>query len=89
MIYKHPNYKNGYVFAPSSTDSDLQEILETYTKFTCIICNRNTLRNFVPPADTYGFREPRNFMERHFPSDNVFVINNKIADGCFFINGAY
>ena len=46
MIYKHENYKNGYIFAPSSTNADLQNILEKYDKISCIICNAKTIHNF-------------------------------------------
>lgn len=89
MIYKHPDYKNGYVFAKSSTDSDLQNILKSYNKLSCIICNRKTLINFTPPANCYGFPKPKTLNDKMFPSSNIFVINEKIADGCFFINGTF
>lgn len=74
MIYKHPDYKNGYVFAPSSCDKDFQDILEEYRKtpkgLRCVICNENTLRNFIVWSP-------------------VLVINKKLVDGVFFINGVF
>lgn len=73
MIYKHGDYKNVYIFAKSSTDKDFQEILKTYDKVNCIICNKNTAKNFRVPIFGYS----------------IITINNKISDGCFFINGTY
>ncbi len=72
MIYKSAEYKNGYVFAPSSTDSDLQDILSQYDKVNCVICNELTKRNF-----------------RVFGGTSILTINNKLADGVFFVNGTY
>ena len=46
MIYKHEKYKNGYIFAPSSTDSDLQKILKGYNKVNCVICSAKTAQSF-------------------------------------------
>lgn len=46
MIYKSGDYKNGYIFASSSTDADLQKIFETYDEVKCVICNSNTAKNF-------------------------------------------
>ena len=68
MVYKHENYKNGYIFAKSSTDKELQEILDTYEKLNVIFCNSNTIKNFKK--------------DRTLP----ITINNKLNDGCFFIN---
>lgn len=73
MIYKNEDYKNGYVFAPSSTNEDLQEILKSYDKVNCVICNSNTRRNF-----RIGIL-----------GQDIITINNKLADGVFFINGLY
>lgn len=73
MIYKNEDYKNGYVFAPSSTDQDLQEILKSYNKVSCIICNSNTRRNFG--LSVFGH--------------DIITINNKLVDGVFFVNGLY
>lgn len=73
MIYKAAEYKNGYIFAPSSTDSDFQAILKSYPKVNCIICNQNTLRNFRngPIANP------------------MITINNKLVDGVFFVNNTH
>lgn len=82
MIYKHPNYKNGYIFAPSSNDLDLQKIYETdyngYDNVKCIICNNKTKKNFRI-SDSLGFAHEDQFI-------SIITINNHIADGCFFIN---
>lgn len=71
MIYKSAEYKNGYIFVPSSTDDDFQRILKSYKKVNCVICNRTTLKNFTAN------------------SVHLITINNKLADGVFFINGTY
>lgn len=71
MICKAAEYKNGYIFTPTSNDDDFQEILRAYKDdFHCIICNENTKRNFKSSVTN-------------------LVINKKIADGCFFVNGVY
>lgn len=70
MICKHGDYKNGYIFTSTSTNGDFQEILKTYDKVRCIICNKNTARNFR--VGLLG--------------NNIITINNKLNDGCFFIN---
>lgn len=80
MILKSGDYKNGYIFTPSSTDKDMQEIYEDYKKkgikVKCVICNIKTARNFDYEPDTN-----RDCMG--------LTINNKLADGVFFINGTY
>ena len=73
MILKHSGYKNGYIFTSTSKDEDLQEIFESYDKVRCIICNTKTAKNFKTPIWGYS----------------IVTINNKISDGCFFINGAF
>ena len=73
MIYKHPNYNNGYIFVETSTDKEFQEICNSYDKVNCIICNNKTVRNFRIPLLGHS----------------IITINNKINDGCFFINGIY
>ena len=70
MICKHGNYENGYIFTSTSTDEEFQEILNKYDKVRCVICNSNTARNFR--VGLWG--------------TNIITINNKINDGCFFIN---
>lgn len=71
MICKSGDYKNGYIFTESSTDEDFQEILKSYKKVNCIICNNNTKRNF---RQSFLAMRPG------------ITINNKVADGVFFIN---
>lgn len=46
MICKSGDYRNGYIFTPNSCNDDLQEILNSYDKVNCIICNENTKKNF-------------------------------------------
>ena len=71
MICKHGDYKNGYIFTPSSCDEDLQKIFNQYNEVKCVICNKLTARNFR----VFG--------------RSIITINNKISDGCFFINHTY
>ena len=76
MIIKHKDYENGYCFLKSTTNKELQNILKKYgDDFRCVICNRNTARNFkVTPR---------------FPGEickSPITINNNLNDGCFFIN---
>ena len=73
MICKHKDYKNGYIFTPTSTDEDFQKILKSYDKVNCILCNENTVRNFKTP----------------FWSNSHITINKKLADGVFFINNIH
>lgn len=73
MICKSAEYKNGYIFTPTSTDDDFQKILKSYDKVNCLICNENTIRNF----------------RRGFMGQSIITINKKLADGVFFINGVY
>ena len=73
MICKHGDYKNGYIFTSTSTDEDLQEIFKSYDKVRCVICNAKTARNFRP----------------NYLGSNIITINNKISDGCFFVNNTF
>ena len=72
MIPKPAEYRNGYIFAKNSKDNDLQDILNSYDKVKCIICNSNTRKNFIVSNGTFPIS-----------------INNKLADGIFFVNGVY
>lgn len=69
MICKHREFENGYIFTSSSKDYDLQNIFKKYDEVKCVICNKNTAKNF---RVSNGY--------------SIITINNKIADGCFFIN---
>lgn len=73
MICKHGDYTNGFVFTETSTDEDLQNILKMYDKVRCVICNKNTARNF-----RIGLM-----------GSNIITINNKLSDGRFFINNPF
>ena len=73
MIHKNGDYKNGYIFTKTSTDEEFQKIIKRYDKVRCVICNKNTVRNFRNP----------------YYSNVGITINNKLADGVFFINGVY
>lgn len=77
MIVKNGDYKNGYLFAHDSKDVEFQEILESYPKLNCVICNDKTTRNFRTHDDFGPIKK--------LP----LTINNKLVDGVFFINGCY
>lgn len=75
MIPKAAEYKHGYVLAKNSTDDDFQEIIKSYgDKYHCLICNSNTAKNF-----RIGF----------LGGYSTITINEKLADGVFFINGVF
>lgn len=70
MIYKHSNYKNGYILANNATDYEFQQICSLYNNnIKSIICNRETSKAF----SIYG-------------GYSIITINNKLNTGCFFIN---
>lgn len=69
MIYKHESYQNGYIFAPSSNDKDLQQILKNYDVLHCIICNRKTVTNFNLKESNVGITINNKLV------DGVFFIN--------------
>lgn len=73
MIYKNGDFKNGYVLSRTSTDDEFQDILIEKQPVHCIICNKNTVKNFKQPLF----------------SDHHITINNRLRDGVFFINGIY
>lgn len=74
MIPKHADYKNGYILATNSTNEDFQEIIKSYgDKYHCLICNSNTAKNFR--IELLG--------------NPTITINEKLADGVFFINGVF
>ena len=73
MICKHGDYQNGYIFTNTSTDEDFQNILKEYDKIRCVICNKKTANNFR--VGLLG--------------SNIITINNKLNDGCFFINNLF
>ena len=63
----------GYILTPTSTDRDLQEIFKKYDEVRCVICNSRTAKNFK--VSSWGY--------------STITINNKISDGCFFVNGTF
>lgn len=73
MICKSAEYKNGYILTTTSTDEEFQEIIKSYDKVNCVICNKNTVQNFKNP----------------FLSNPCITINNKLNDGVFFINKCF
>lgn len=73
MISKAAEYKNGYILGSSSTNKDLQSIFKGYDEVKCLICNYKTSKNFRTGV-----------MGR-----NVITINNRVSDGCFFVNGVF
>lgn len=84
MIKKHCDYENGYYFIKDSergfdkrrTAHDLRMILESYgDSFRVVICNKVTAKNFKVTGGTSDF-----------PVKSPITINNKLNDGCFFIN---
>lgn len=76
MILKDKQFRNKFILQDDSTNADFKEILKTYNKVCCIICNRNTAKRFrVRSAIIFG------------PSN--ITINNKIPDQIFWINGIY
>lgn len=46
MIYKHSNYKNGYILANNATDYEFQQICSLYNNIKSIICNRETSKAY-------------------------------------------
>lgn len=74
MIWKNPKLKNQYAFTRTSTSEDLRNVLRSYDKFNCIICNENTRKMFKV-----------NFLDGNPP----ITICKKLADGIFFVNGIY
>lgn len=70
MISKSKEYENGYIFTPTSTDSDLQRILNQYKTIKCVLCNQKTSKNFRVEGGYF----PLTINNRI--SDGVFFINN-------------
>lgn len=70
MILKHSNYKNGYCFVQYSTDYDLQKLIQSYG---------DKFKRVICNKNT-----ARNFTVNKGYAP--ITINNKLNDGCFFIN---
>ena len=73
MICKHGDYQNGYIFTPTSTDKDMQAIQDKYRQ------------NGTPIKVVFcNDKTIKNFIGSF--GVGGFTKNNKIADGCFFVN---
>ena len=75
-IVKDPKFKNKYILQQDSTNEDFQEIIKSYPKFRCVICNSNTAKCFT-----------RQFF--FMPGALPITVNNKMMDGVFWINGVF
>lgn len=73
MIIKDNNFKNKYILDDSSTNDDLKQVLESYDKVNCLICNKNTGKRFT--VGIFG--------------QSIITLNNKIPDNVVFVNGVY
>ena len=89
MIVKHEDYENGYYFVTGESNNsykqsvaDFEEIKKKYDEIKCIICNKATSNNFIITRNTIGvlntFEKPQYYRN--------ITINNKLNDGCFFVN---
>lgn len=76
MIIKDAMFKNKYILRGDSNNDDFQDILRSYPKINCVICNAETAKRFTR---RFAFL---------FGSGPV-TINNNIPDGVFWINGVY
>ena len=65
MIIKNETYTNAYILTESSTDQELQEILDKYKDLRCVICNKRTARNFKP-NHTLGLTINNNIIDGGF-----------------------
>ena len=74
-IFKDKRFKNKYELMIDSTNEDFQEIIKSYSKFRCIICNRETAKAFRPGLLAFGYLP--------------ITIRNDIPTGIFWINGMY
>lgn len=73
MLGKVEGKKNGYAILEDTTTEEFKGLLKTYPKVNCIICNEQLAKRIV-----YG------------PfAHSITVVNNKIPDGIFYINGVY
>ncbi len=70
MILKHNNYKNGYCFVQSSNDYDLQKLILSYGDKFKRVICNQNTARNFKVTDGYA----------------PITINNKLNDGCFFIN---
>lgn len=73
MIKKLSEMRNGYVVDETTTNEEWKELLKSYDKVRCIICNSKTSLCFR--VGLLG--------------NNIITINNKLLDGVVYINGVY
>ena len=75
MICKLNDFRHGYAIRGTDAGDDevFQEILKSYEKVHCIICNRNTARHFRTPL----------------LGGSIITINNTLLDGVFYINHVF
>ena len=73
MLGKVEGKKNGYKIMKDTTNEEFKAVLKSYPKVNCIICNENLAKRI-----SYGIF-----------TNNITVINKKIPDGVFYINGVY
>lgn len=76
MIVKDNDFKNKYILQEDSTNKDFQEIMKSYPKFNCIICNKET---------SVRFERRLSFLL----GNGLVTINNSVPDGVFYINGKF
>lgn len=69
MIYRLKNTKHGYCIT-DATNEEFQNLVKSYEKTKCIICNRNTAKHFR--VGLWG--------------RNIMTINNRVHDDVIFIN---
>ncbi len=62
--------QNGYIITNTSTNDEFKEIIKTYSKYRCLICNNRTA----------------NYFGTSILGNNTITINNKIPDNVFYIN---
>lgn len=67
---RYRDTENGYIITDTSTNDEFKEIVKTYSKYKCLICNSTTANYFGTPI----------------LGNNTITINNKIPDNIFYIN---
>ena len=73
MIGKIKSKKNGYKIMEDTTTEEFKDLLKSYPKVNCIICNKHLAERIK-----YG---PL--------GHSITTINNKIPNDTFYINGVY
>lgn len=73
MIKKLSEMRNGYIVDETTTNEEWKELLKSYDKVRCVICNSKTSLHFR--VGLLG--------------NNILTINNKLLDDVVYINGVY